>query len=263
MKTNNLFLIISLIALIAYSCKKEDNGKPPVLPKASSFLMDFSKLSDTVPANSGDTTTINYNYAVQKLSLWKSLINNTLEIPLAAFLESHVHTPQYLSDGWWSWKSTVVVNQKYYKADLRGKIVENDNIWEVFITEEVGFHNYKWFEGKSDFYNNIGSWYLKNNPYEDSLFLQIDWTNDYYGSADIKYTMISDSDSLKGSYIKYIRDLNPYYNSHYKIFETISNNYSEIHLNRNTEKGQIQDSLFFPDNNFHCWDSLKLDLNCN
>ena len=255
--------MIFLISLIAFSCKKEDNGKAPVLPKASSFLMDFSKLSDTVPANSGDTTSINYNYAVQKLSLWKSLVNDTLNIPVQAFLESYNHVPQYLSDGWWSWKSTIVVNQKYYKSDLRGKTTDNNVIWEAYFSEEVGFHDYKWFEGECDLYTNVGKWYVKNNPFNNQLILQINWTNYYEGNANIKYTKISKIDSLSGNYISYSRNSNPVYNANYKIFDINPDYYSEINLNRNTLEGQIQDSLFFPDNNFHCWDSLKLDLNCN
>ena len=257
------YLYYIFIILIVFSCKKkEDNGKAPTIPPASSFLMDFSKLSDTIPTDTIDTTSVNYNYAVQKLNLWNSLINNTLGVPLHALLESYNHSPQYLSDGWWSWKSKMNYNQRNYNVDLRGKTTDDKNYWEAYIDMENGFDSFKWFEGECDYYSNVGIWYVKDNLYNNQNILQIDWTNDYYGSADIKYTKISETDSLKGSYIHYFRTLVNGYNSHYKISETIPNNYTEIRLNRSSNEGQIKDSLFFPDYNYHCWDSLKLELNC-
>lgn len=264
MTIKSLFLIISVIVLIAFSCKKkEDNGKAPTIPPASSFLMDFSKLSEPNTPDTIDTSSINYNYAVQKVALWNSLINDTLGVQLHALLESYSHSPKYLSDGWWSWKSKMNYNQRNYNVDLRGKTTDDKNYWEAYIAMENGFDSFKWFEGECDYYSNAGSWFIKDNIYNKKVILQIDWTNDYYGNADIKYTKISDSDSLKGSYIHYIRNRSIGYNSHYKILEVIPNNYSEILLNRNTSEGKIKDSLFFPDYNYHCWDSLKLDMNCN
>ena len=255
-----LYFILS-ITLVAFSCKKEDNGKAPVLPKASSFVMDFSKFDSTI-TSIGDTTSINYNFAVQKLSSWNSLIKDSLNIPVQAFLESTNHTPQYLSDGWWSWKSTIVINQKYYKVDLRGKTTDINVLWEAYISEEIGFQDYKWFEGECDLFTNVGIWNVKNKPFNNEFILQINWTNYYQGEADIKYTNVLSSDSLYGSYVKYLRKTDSELNANYIIYEIIPENYSEINLNRTTINGQVKDSLYFPDYEFHCWDSLKLDSNC-
>lgn len=224
--------------------------------------MDFSKIIDTISIAIGDTTSVNFNYAKQKLQPWYSLINDTLNIPVQAFLESANHTPQYLSDGWWSWKSKIIINQKYYYVDLRGKTTDINVLWEAFISEEIGFFNYKWFYGECDILTNKGMWYVYDKPFSNQLILQINWTNYYNDNANIKYTKLSAVDSLSGSYVMYARTTAIEYNANYKIFDTDSVNLSEININRTTYIGQVKDSLFFPDYEFHCWDSLRLDSNC-
>lgn len=260
-------LVISLIIIstLNVGCKKEeeDHGTAPNLPPQSSFVMDNSSFMDTSKAgNTKDSTYRNRNIAAWDVGVWNFLLTVTFAVPVASFVESFNHQAVWESTNTWKWSYSVPVGNITYTAKLIGKINGSQVDWEMYISKTGlgAYTDFKWYEGTS--FSDHGTWTLNASPSNPTPFLGIEWHNNSNGTSDIKYINVVPNGAENGGFISYGKTLNAAYNVFYNIYNKGQNNLTEINWNSTSKEGQIKDSLFFHDTNFHCWNNLGKNVVC-
>lgn len=260
-----------LVSFAVLSCEDEskDDDAPP-LPPEESFIIDFSDFedpSDTLKSTKATLTHQNWGTAYLKASFWNFVITVHGIIPVTAFLESFNHQPVYEGENTWSWSYAYTIGSATYTAKLTGKILETEEVkWEMYISKTAaigGFSDFKWYEGTARFDRTSGHWILYYSPTENYEFVRIDWTKNWLDSTGgIKYTNIVPEGTENGGYIAYGIVDDPFYDAYYEIYNKGRDNLAEIEWNRTTKKGRISDPMTFGDEDWHCWDSLLMDIVC-
>jgi hypothetical protein len=269
-KINGQYLLVfSLVSLmmifITTSCSKNDNDEAPELPPQSSFVMDFSDFEENDTKSLATTDTYqNRAHAIIQVSFWNSVIAAHLGVPIAAFNEAFNHTPTPQSDGSWLWSYSVEVNQNTYTANLYGKVVGNEVEWKMYISKSglFSFNNFLWYTGLSRIDKSQGTWTLYKGPFEPFEFIGIDWYRNDDLTRGITYTNIIPGGAGNGGYISHGITTDITYNAFYNIYHKEQNNLVEINWHRTTKAGQIKNPVYFGNNDFHCWNELGVDIEC-
>lgn len=257
---------LAIVILIAFttSCKK--NEDPLQLPPEGSFIMDFSDFKDTSTTKStkGDTTYQNVAFSVVNVGVWNFLITVGMAVPVAAFVESFKHEPSQDKEGWWNWTYSFNVGVATYTANLKGKRNDSKINWEMYISKTGfgAFTDFLWYTGESNVDNTSGKWILYEKPTNASQMLQITWSDDKNGTADIKYENIIPNGAENGGYINYGKNTNEPFNRFYDIFNKGKNNHTNIEWNKESKEGRVMDPIHFSDNSWHCWTSEGVDIVC-
>ncbi len=262
-------LILIIITIINCEDDNKDSGAPQ-LPPVESFIIDFSDFSnssDTVKSTKAALTYQNWGTAFLKVAFWNTVITVTGIVPVTAFLESFNHHAVYEGDNTWAWTYDYTIGSATYTARLTGKILETEEVkWEMYISKEAlggGFEDFKWYEGTARFDRTSGHWILYNNPAADHELIRIDWTKNWdNNTGGIKYTNIIPDGIENGGYIAYGLVDDPVYDAYYEIYNKGRDNLTDIEWNRTTKEGRISDPLTFGDEDWHCWDSLLVDIVC-
>ncbi|HBF87866.1 MAG TPA: hypothetical protein DDX39_04410 [Bacteroidales bacterium] len=262
-------VLLALSVIIPTGCKDKDQ-LPPDLPPDGSFVMDFSDFASSNKSalnitDSTDTTYGNFAYSVINVGVWNAIITVGLAVPVAAFVESFNHEPELNDDDWWVWSYSFDVWAATYTAELHGKVENNKVNWEMYISKTGfgAFTDFLWFKGESDVDNTSGEWTLYNKPTDASELLEITWEAASDGSAaNIKYMNIVPDGPENGGYIQYGKTTDVNYDAFYDIYNKGLENYTKITWNRNTKAGKVQDSNFFADEDWHCWDTAFIDVEC-
>jgi hypothetical protein len=263
--------ILILLIFTIINCEEDSKeGDAPPLPPVESFIIDFSDFDssdDTVKSTKSAYTYQNWGAAYLKVAFWNTIITVAGIVPVTAFLESFNHQPVYEGDNTWSWTYDYTIGSATYTARLTGKILETEEVkWEMYISKEApigGYSNFKWYEGTARFDRTSGQWIVYNNPAQDHELIRIDWNKNWdNNTGDISYTNIIPGDPENGGYIAYGLVEDPVYNAYYEIYNKGRNNLTEIEWNTTTKAGRITDPLTFGDEQWHCWDSLLVDIVC-
>ncbi len=268
-KLLSVALIIILSSVFFNSCKKhKDIGEPPVLPPQESMSIDFSnfvslkKSVEVIPGQKG-TENSNWDYAATVAGIWRLIISTTLAIPVASFELAVNQDPVYLSDKTWQWSYSVTVSDVVYKARLTGQIQSTDVAWKMYITKEGSYTDFLWFEGTSQLDATGGQWILYQSNLSPTALLRIDWTKSGNTLGTIKYTYIKSSDPFLNSYIEYgltSSTLNAYYSIHY--YNGIKFSDVNVEWNTTTREGRVKSLDYLGDTNWYCWDSNRVNVNC-
>ena len=258
-----LFIIILVV------CTKEEDEDSPEIPPVFSFVMDFSDFSNNKKSMPGDDiianyTKLNWAFAATNVVVWNVVLTINLAIPVAAFVESFNHTPEYQSNGLWIWSYSYSILGAIYTAKLQGTLTSTSVEWEMYISKEGDYTDFLWFTGESNLTATEGSWtlyYLSTIP---TPYIQIDWhrSADQTGISDIKYTNITPGGSEYGSYILYGLDYGALLDAFYDIYLASKTNLTEIEWNRTDKDGRVRDSIHFGDTLWHCWNSTLDDIDC-
>ena len=257
------FITLILIVLLT-GCKKDEEKNAPVIPPASSFVMDFSGFSNPSDTAGNRETSSYYNWGFSYVNVvsWNAVLTVGLAVPVAAFNESFNHEAVYHpGQNNWTWSYNVTSNNIVYEAELTGTLQADSVKWEMRVTRDNLFNDFLWFYGKSAIDQSGGYWVLKENPLTPVNLLKIDWHKYSGNTADIKYTNITAGGAEFGSYIFY-GITTGVYNRFYKIYKHTADNLTDIEWNTDNHIGHVKDPLQFGDNLWHCWDTNLMDTVC-
>lgn len=268
-KTLPILFVIGIIGLIV-SCEDDKTTNPqdqaPTIPPQSSMIINFDDFPDTSSLNKinhSQATKRNWGWAAYNVVVWNSVLTLTLAVPVAAFTEAFNHQPVKQSDGRWLWQYSVSVNEAVFTAKLFGKIITEGVEWQMLLSQQGVFEDFEWFTGFSNTAVTEGTWTLNKDPNTPSPLLFIEWErNPQEGTADVKYTLITPTTPSNGSYIYYGKTTEVLFNRFYNIYNAEQNNLIEIKWNYESHYGKVKDSIYFADQNWHCWDERLDDSEC-
>ncbi|HLN56358.1 MAG TPA: hypothetical protein VK207_10210 [Bacteroidales bacterium] len=261
-------MTLCLITIFLFAGCKKDKGDPPVLPPEESMIIDFSNF-DTQKKSadfSGFKGTENSSWEFSAISAatWKLIVFGTLAVPVTSFQMVIDQTPEYVSGKTWQWSYTATIAQATYKARLTGQIMDSEVQWKMYITKDGtgGFNDFLWFEGTSAFDGKSGSWTLYNSNVNNVAILKIDWEKPAADQGKIKYTYVK-NDPFKDSFIEYglkTTSLNAYYTIHYWNGAKFSD--VNIEWSTKTHNGRIKSLDYLGDDQWHCWDANRVNVQC-
>ena len=257
-----LFLMAFAVVLVFASCSKDEEGVP-ALPPLESFQMDFSDFSE-FPDTTGNLKSMpaykNFTYSYVTVGVWNLVTTVALAVPVAVYLESFNHTPEFLGDDAWQWTYSV---EKYTARLVTTRISNEKFTAEMFITKagEGAYEDFKWFEGTVRYDHTHASWKLFESPANNVQWLDIEWNKNWEaGTSDITYTNVKAGSEELGSYITYgIID-----DADYDAFYTLVSAETEVNIKYNTEtkEGRVKSPVHFGDSEWHCWNEQFLDTEC-
>ena len=218
----SLMAIAVMIALVSTSCSKDDESAP-AMPPIESFLMDFSDFTvfpDTTDNLKSLITYKHFTYSYVTVGVWNLVTTVALAVPVAVYLESFNHTPEFLGDDTWQWSYSVDT----YSARLVTSRKNNEEFTaEMFISKTgmEAFEDFKWFEGILSYNHTSASWKMYESPANNVQWLNIEWRKDWEaGTSYITYTNVKAGSEELGSFITYGIVDDPTYDAFYAAFNS-------------------------------------------
>ena len=269
-----LILSLTAAAVFIFACSEEQPTEPeavaPQIPPLSSFLMDFSDFPSEGKGSAGGSpagaklfTRDNYTWASVHVGVWSLLISVGLAVPTAAFVESFAHRPVQLPNGAWVWSYSLTVNGQEYSAELHGSIGNFGTQWQMYVTEHGVYENFLWYSGQADLFLTEGTWTLNKHPEDPIPLLLIEWHRSIEDSTgDIRYTNIEPGGAENGGYIFHGTTPDTVYDAFYDIYNKGQDHLIEIEWNLTDKDGRIRDAVHFQDEDWHCWDPNRQDIDC-
>lgn len=267
-------LLVLLILVLVPGCG--DVSGAPIIPPIETFLIPFDtftgdassssvSLSEQCPpasALTGNQST-NWDYAALTVGFWGAIVVVGLAVPVAAFRASFQHTPVQQPDGSWIWSYSVSIGGSVYSAELHGQFITEGVHWDMRISKEGGYQDFLWYYGEHKLPATEGFWILKQSPTVPNDLLQIDWSrNISAGTYNITYTNIVPDGPENGGYIDFQYTDGIPYDYICDIYNKGADNHTYIEYSSSTEGGRIKDLNYFSDNDWHCWDSDRINVVC-
>jgi hypothetical protein len=205
----------------------------------------------------------NFNYAAGTVLIWGAILVTNLVVPVAAFCESFEHTPVQQPDGSWIWSYSVVVAGFAYSAELHGQFITEGVHWDMRISREGEYEDFLWYYGENDLPATEGFWILKHSPAAPNDLLQIDWSrNISAGTHAVRYTNIIPDGPLNGSYIDAQYTKGTPYDHIWDLHNKSDDSHTHIEWSSSTREGRVSSPDHFGDDEWHCWDSDRMNVAC-
>ena len=258
----HLLLVLAIVVLTVGGCN--DVSGAPTIPPAETFVISFEDFQET----DGLTTLAtgnqsNWDYAAGVVGVWSIIIKGGLAVPVAAFRASFHNIPLQLDDGSWLWDYSVNVGGSIYTAELHAQFITEGVRWAMNISKEGEYEDFLWYYGECDLPATEGFWILRKSPAEPTDLLQIDWSrNISAGTHAVKYTNVVPDGPENGGYIdtKYTDGVP--YDHIWDIYNKGQDNHTYIEWSSTTSEGRVKDLNHFGDDDWHCWDSSRLNISC-
>jgi hypothetical protein len=267
-----LLLIIFTLGIISSGCTKE--SAPPDLPPEGSFVMQIDNMWDDgspgpIEASMTESRT-NFIFAAANVLWWNAVITVQMAVPAASFLESFNHEAEWDRAGKeWIWTYSFDLNEYTYTAELHGKTGDDGINWSMYISKSDVYTDFLWFTGISATDNKSGTWTLNKDPesiVKDEMdtipFIEINWSVDDDGTAEIKYTNIEENAANFGNYIHYGRTDDIDLDAFYDIYKSWEDNLISIKWNSTENYGRVLSMPHFTDPYWHCWDEFLRNIAC-
>lgn len=266
-KLSFLFLLVLTIALFQ-SCEKEPIEDPvapvaaPELPPAESFIMPFDGYED---ADTMRGPFHNWFHAAANIVVWNTALTVTLAVPVTSFYASFGNDPEYQGDLTWLWAYSFDALGNTYQAELYGKILPTQEVeWEMYISQVGGFTDVLWYSGITANDRSYAHWTLNRNGNNPTPFIEADYQRDNGGGIEsIRYTNITPNAPENGGYIEYREnDGATPYDRAYDVYKAEIDNLLNIEWNSINKDGRVKDPERFQDEEWHCWGSNLMDIDC-
>ncbi len=263
-------LLTVFLASYLFSCSDDTNEiaqeTAPTIPPVATFAMDLSAFPTADNPDNGRTAAfkLNYAHAALNFGFWHAVTTVQLVVPVAAFRESFNHEAEYLANEQrWRWKYQVPVGQDNYEAKLYAKLSDSDLKWEMHLSKEGVYEDFKWYTGTSKFDGTGGSWTVSIDP-EGSprAALQIEWKKEGEHVAELQYTSIDQSNEYVDSYIKVGKSESDDFDTYYQVYNSKEENLLKVEFNTETKVGRVADAERFKDEAWHCWNASLEDTVC-
>ena len=268
----NLLLVMSLLLLIP-GC--DDVSGAPTIPPTETFLIPFEAFTDNSaslsthpgaqhPGSRALTASqSNWNHAALKVGFWNLVVVVGLAVPVAAFQASFQNIPLQQEDGSWVWSYAVRIDGTVHSAKLHGQFITEGVRWEMRISKEGEYEDFLWYYGESDLPATDGFWVLKQSPAVPEDLLRIDWSRNISAETHtIRYTNIVPDGPENGGYIDARHTDDTPYDRIWDIYNKGQDNHTYIEWSSATGEGRIKDMKHFGDEEWHCWDSDRLNVVC-
>ena len=263
-------LLTIFLAGYLFSCSEDTNEiaqeSAPKVPPASTFAMDLSAFPTSDGPSNGRTAESRWNHAhaAWNFGFWHVVTTVHLVVPVAAFRESFNHQAEYLADEQrWLRKYQVPVGQDTYEAKLYAKLSDSDVKWEMYLSKEGVYEDFKWYTGTSKFDGTGGSWTVSIDPEGSPReALQIDWIKEGENVAELQYTSIDQANEYFDSYIKAGKSESDDFNTYYQVYNSKEENLLKVEFNTETKVGRVADTKRFKDEAWHCWNASLEDIVC-
>lgn len=261
--------------LIFVSCDNDDSLKTaPEIPPVGTMVVDFGKLGSDA-TKSAEFEKTNWFFSAATVGVWNLIIGTTFAVPVAAFHLAVEQQPVLIKDLTWQWEYPFEAFASQFKARLVGKLESAKKIkWEMYISKTGidPFEEFLWFEGTSNTNGQDGQWILYHSPKSKVKTVQIDWKKEKEKVGEITYTYVREKDekgnldTFMGSTLTYglqegernaYVNVNTYDSGSKEMVET------EIEWNHTQYDGRVKAKHFFNDSNWHCWDKLGNNVDCN
>ena len=270
-------LALMISATMFQSCGPEDedaNPQPdlqddaPELPPIDLFLMSFDSYEsvDTpgVVSNEIDfrenPSFRNWFHAATNIVFWSTASSAAVAVPAIAYAESFNHTPTATSFTSWEWTYDIQVGLDSYSVVLIGELVGFTAVqWTMNISKAGEFSDFTWLSGTVNLDMTETDWTLYISPENPEPALNIQAERDDQ-NLSIRYTAVSIDGPIDGEYIEFSSSQDAQYQFAYEILT--GGQLIEIDWNAPEVGGQIKDFSFFGDNEFHCWDAERKDVDC-
>jgi hypothetical protein len=282
----NLLLAMSLLLLIP-GC--DDVSGAPTIPPTETFLIPFEAFTDNgasslasvvespmrtsplsfrvseerllSPSQSGSQS--NRNHAAFNVGFWNLAVVVGLAVPVAAFQASFRNIPLQQEDGSWVWSYDVRIDGTVHSAKLHGQFITEGVRWEMRISKEGEYEDFLWYYGESDLPATDGFWILKQSPAVPEDLLRIDWSRNISAETHtIRYTNIVPDGPENGGYIDARHTDDTPYDRIWDIYNKGQDNHTYIEWSSATGEGRVKDVKHFDDEEWHCWDSDRLNVVC-
>lgn len=272
-QTMKQLIPILLSLLLLFSCETDDTGRAaPIIPPVETMIIDFAQITDN--SKSATIPITNWQYSASSVSIWNLIVGTTFAVPIAAFRSTIGQEPTQINDLTWQWEYAVDGFTNQYAARLLGKIQASQIEWKMYITKTGtdSSEEFLWFEGTSVIGAKNGQWILYHSSEFPEKTVQIDWKKETDEVGEIKYTYVRELDNqgqpenLYGSTVTYgllHNEFNIYVNVHTYNALTTSFTDTFIEWNGTNFDGHVKAEHFFNDDNWHCWDAQKNNINCN
>jgi hypothetical protein len=259
----HLLLVMTLLVLPLTGCGGASAA--PTIPPEETFVIPFQEFTETHGlislAESGNQS--NWNYAAGTVVTWGAILITTLVVPVAAFRASFQQTPQQQDDGSWLWSYSVNIGASIYTAELHAQFIIEGVHWAMNISKAGEYDDFLWYYGQCDLPATEGFWILKKGPTDPTDLLRIDWSRDISaGTHAVTYTNIVPGGPLNGSYIDTQYTNGTPYNHIWDLYNKSENNHTYIDWSSTTGEGRVKNSNHFGDDQWHCWDSDRINIEC-
>ena len=293
------YVAILLIALSGCGPKEEVETTVPFdLPPQDSFLLKFDAIvdpdtkaitdslsyydysnapiskitqdyTDSLPVNTAQSGISNQAFAGLHVFGWSVLTLIGMAIPTATFVEAFNHTPTPIGNGKWQWAYSANVLLKTYDARLVGSIVNDQVVWEMYISRRDGeFSDVNWYSGTHNIAATSGSWTLRQRNDTTGVisdFIQIDWERDLIaGSRNIRYTNLDDNGYIENG-ISTATDYDAYFNIDNKAepIALINIEWNSTDNNGRVRSNNTTSQAHFGHTDWNCWDTALTDVTCS
>jgi len=266
------FVILGIfVAFFATACSDVNapEGEPPTLPPATSLVMDFTdfpeqQLATASTAMAAPAAGSYWMRSAFVVGVWNAIVTITLAPPTLAFIASFGNEPEWDDEaGAWVWMYDFDVLTVPHSARLEARMITDNIQWDMYISREGGFTDFNWFSGVSHASGTSGTWALNKSPDDPTEFLDIEWSRASSGDThDLKYTIVETGADGYGNYIEHGWTEATPYNAYYNLYNSNTQNLTEIQWNRTTKAGRTADDQHFGDPDWRCWDEDLENADC-
>ncbi len=258
----HLMLALTIVVLTVTGCGSASGA--PTIPPEETFIISFEDFEETSTLTSlaaGNQS--NWNYSAFVVGVWSTIIRVGLSVPATAFRASFHNIPLQQPDGSWVWSYSVNIGGSIYTAKLHGQFITEGVHWEMEISKDGEYEDFLWYYGECDLPATQGFWILKKSPADPTDLLQIDWSrNISAGTHAIKYTNIVPGGEENGGFIDTQYTKGTPYDHIWHLYSKGQDAHTYIEWSSPTKDGRVMDLNHFGDDDWHCWDSDRVNVAC-
>ena len=263
----NWFLLITLLSGYLFSCGEKEDPQAakvaPTVPSAATLEMKVYSFSQEDASNGRATSETKWNafHASLGFNIWTTIIRAQLAVPTVALAEALKQQPTVVEEGKWLWTYAVDLLDANYQVKLYANDQGNQQVgWEMYLSQEGGFQDYRWVTGTSDRNGKEGQWIVNEGSSE---LMKVDWDKGQSDTVtELIYTQVKQGSEYEGSYVKYQALDEGDYNVSYSVYLSNEDNLFRINYNTDTHVGQVSNPKHFEDGVWHCWNSDFEDVSC-
>jgi len=258
----HLFLVLVIAVLTVTGCGASG---APTIPPVETFVIpfdEFSGMGGLITLAGGNQS--NWDYAALIVYFSSAILITKLAVPVAAFRASFQHTPVQQDDGSWIWSYSVNIGNATYTAELHAQFITEGVHWSMNISKEGEYQDFLWYYGECDLPATDGFWILKDSPANPTDLLGINWSrNISAGTYAVKFTNIIAVGNLSaGCYIDTQYTKGTPYDYIWDLYNKSGDNHTYIEWSSTSGAGRVKDFNHFGDNNWHCWNSTRMNVTC-
>jgi hypothetical protein len=150
-----------------------------------------------------------------------------------------------------------------YDIRLVVKWIDDDSYsLKMYVSETGIYEDFMWIEGVILVDHSYAEWVLYEDPSNRVPWLLVRSANDYLEETfSIVHTNVKMGGAENGSYLAYGNINSQEYNAYFRVSGTFG--IIDVEWDTITKAGRVWSDIFFEDEEWHCWDSTFMNVDCN